>query len=347
MLTACAQIPVSNNHLLNIVSILHELVLSRNVSLADLLRTAPAPPSEDTLPASSQPAAATAEDAAAPQNESDLAAEAAALWRSEMMRHSASAPDMPAAEAVAEAAPPPTLPAALATALRACKPLVGDDYYRAKAQLLDAEQQLLRLLQWRLAVPHPAAALLHAAAALGAPPALTAAALAVLNDVTAFTDLLLPSPNWPNLAGNPAQHSKLQNDTTQTHGNRQGGERGHGPAARCMQGKVEQADSDVWGWPAGGILEQEVVIAVSCLLVASEVLDGDCTLQCAECRRDGRDEQADAPGRTSETGQGVSLRCEHWVRVLGVDPSVVRVVAAYILERVSAAREGVEQWRPP
>ncbi|GLI67692.1 hypothetical protein VaNZ11_011956 [Volvox africanus] len=114
-----------------------------------------------------------------------------------------SSPDATAAAAAAsllllqpDAAPPDALRACVLN----CEVLVGSAYYAAKQAMLDAEQRLLRALQFRVRVVQPHALLLNAARCLRMPSGVQRLALAILNDLWAYTDfcmLLVPSPSSP------------------------------------------------------------------------------------------------------------------------------------------------------
>ncbi|GIL66109.1 hypothetical protein Vafri_19716 [Volvox africanus] len=95
-----------------------------------------------------------------------------------------------------DAAPPDVLRACVLN----CEVLVGSAYYAAKQAMLDAEQRLLRALQFRVTVVQPHALLLNAARCLRMPSGVQRLALAMLNDLWAYTDfcmLLVPSPSSP------------------------------------------------------------------------------------------------------------------------------------------------------
>ncbi|GIL86514.1 hypothetical protein Vretifemale_14811 [Volvox reticuliferus] len=91
-------------------------------------------------------------------------------------------------------------PAALRACVSNCEVLVGSDYYVAKQAMLDAEQRLLRALQFRVTVAQPHALLLNAARCLRMPSGVQRLALAMLNDLWSYTDfcmLLVPSRSSP------------------------------------------------------------------------------------------------------------------------------------------------------
>lgn len=75
--------------------------------------------------------------------------------------------------------------------------LVGVEYYSAKQSLLNAEQRLLRALQFRVMVPQPHALALNAARTLRLPAGVQRLALALINDLWTYSDfslVLLPPP---------------------------------------------------------------------------------------------------------------------------------------------------------
>ena len=87
--------------------------------------------------------------------------------------------------------PPANDNLAVAATLRECGALVGQPYYEAKAQLVIAEQTLLRAIKFQLQQCQPYGTLLHMCRALRLPLPLVQASVSVLNDVAAFSDVLL------------------------------------------------------------------------------------------------------------------------------------------------------------
>ena len=78
--------------------------------------------------------------------------------------------------------------------LRRCDALVGQAYYDSKAELLQAEQHLLRALKFELQQCQPYSTLLHVCHILRLPLPLIQASICILNDVAAFSGLLLDTP---------------------------------------------------------------------------------------------------------------------------------------------------------
>ncbi|EFJ41322.1 hypothetical protein VOLCADRAFT_98742 [Volvox carteri f. nagariensis] len=152
----------SNNHLLNVVKIVSHLEKE-----LPLQRT-------HTLPLQSSPHRAPGEQMRSGRDVEggELEAEAAELLL------------------LLPAAPPPD---ALRECVLRCEVLVGPEYYAAKQAMLDAEQRLLRALQFRVAVPQPHALLLNAARCVRMPGGVQRLALAMLNDLWAYTDFCLLS----------------------------------------------------------------------------------------------------------------------------------------------------------
>jgi len=72
--------------------------------------------------------------------------------------------------------------------------LVGQTYYDAKAELLRMEQKLLRILRFQLCHEQPYTFMFNVCHTVGAPAALVAAAVAMLNDVVTLSALIITVP---------------------------------------------------------------------------------------------------------------------------------------------------------
>ncbi len=294
------QVPVSNNHLLNVVGVLFWLADHHRLPLSALLAGDGAL-TQDPL---GQPTAATPAAGAPPPAQPGAAGAAPTAGS-----------DWPAGV--------PRLSAKLEGMVRSCPMLVGDDYYAAKGQMLDAEQCLLRLRQWKLLVPHPAAALLHVGAAVGAPRALLAAALGLLHDAAAFSDLLLPG--WP--AG--------VREAVERAAGREGLLAALSPEAGGEGAAGEEAP---WGESEASLTHKEAVVAAACVWLASDLLGSDeqgcAKVACGACRSG----VGGVPAGASPGG------CAHWVGLLGLHEPLVRAVADKVLRSVLEAREACKAW---
>lgn len=70
-----------------------------------------------------------------------------------------------------------------------CSVMVSESYYAAKSDLGLAEQQLLRLLQFKLSTPQPYTHMFHICHLLSAPPAIVATSINLLNDIQSFSQM--------------------------------------------------------------------------------------------------------------------------------------------------------------
>uniref|UniRef100_A0A7S3VLC1 Cyclin N-terminal domain-containing protein n=1 Tax=Dunaliella tertiolecta TaxID=3047 RepID=A0A7S3VLC1_DUNTE len=203
---------VSNNHLLNLVSMLHELLIVHHIPPSRILGAQQTCLEAATSHACHTEGAAAGTGAAGadPRHKSSAPAAAPAApppphtqqgmntgavengatqQQQQQYRYVQQQQQCPQQQRHVDA---PTHD--LQLALSRCQVLVGDAYYAAKSQLLLAEQVVLRLLRFRLPTPHPTAALLHIAAMLRVPAILASASLCLLHDAATFSTVLLPLP---------------------------------------------------------------------------------------------------------------------------------------------------------
>ncbi|GLC61217.1 hypothetical protein PLESTB_001732100 [Pleodorina starrii] len=202
--TKVEEAATSNNHLLNVVKLVGHLEREQRLAEGQWQKLETGSPADTQHGRGMDMGADAGEDG-------ELEAEDPEARRQRQSGRSTSASDdgdgdrsgtgAAAAAAAAAAAllmlprPTPANPAALALPLRAavlrCEVLVGAEYYAAKQAMLDAEQRLLRALQFRVTVRQPHSLLLNAARCLRMPAGVQRLALAILNDLWAYTDLCL------------------------------------------------------------------------------------------------------------------------------------------------------------